>query len=45
MYYIAHKIIGYVVYETESLDEAREELKHWGKRSFEIVDSKGNTVK
>lgn len=40
MFYIEHRKIGYVVYETESLEDAREEKKALG-RAFRIVDENG----
>lgn len=45
MYSIAHRKIGYIVEEDiETIEEAREIKKHWG-RAFVIVDDNGNEVK
>jgi hypothetical protein len=44
MYYIEHRKIGYVVYETEDLEAARAEKKALG-RAFKIVDENGNEIK
>lgn len=44
-YAIAHRKIGYVVQdEIETIEEAREIKKHWG-RAFMIVDENGKEVK
>ena len=44
MYYVEHRIIGYVVYETENLEDARDLKKRYG-RAFRVVDEHGNEVK
>lgn len=44
MYYVSHRKIGYIVAECDTLEEAKAELKSFG-RAFEILDSFGNVVK
>ena len=44
MFYIEHRKLGYTVFETESLEEARAEKKAFG-RAFRIVDENGNEIK
>ena len=44
MFYVEHRKLGYLVYETESLEDARATKKAYG-RAFRITDEHGNEIK